>query len=399
MKICVASIHPRLLSGQIEGVVALAKSLERLGHEVKLVSVFGDELTNARPERPDEGSGQGLAPRLLQIGAVLKKIVAEARCSDVLQLNLPTPAFAGVADVLRELAHRPTVVGFEAHLANVPGALRRVPMAPEFYLPRVLVNNGIVARLAPRRAERYIVSSEWQRTELERLGFASERISVIPNLVIEDKLKPWAKDEARADLGLPDGPLIGYIGHYHDVKGHDVLIEALRIMRANLPAGSSAPRLVMAWSGIGSPQRVQAQLARAGLRDAVIQLPKVNVGQFFSALDVLALPYRFTLGQAAFPGTVLEAMAVGVPLVTSRLPLLEEIVEHEGTGLLAEPGDAASLAGQISRLLADRGLAEQVGAQAKSVYRERFDPQRVAQEYVAAYEEVLAREARLLQPA
>src|SRR5438876_352029 len=131
-------------------------------------------------------------------------------------------------------------------------------MAPELYLPGVLVNNGIVARLAPRRAERYVVSSDWQRTELEELGFSSERISVIPNLVIEDKLKPSTKDAARAELGLPEGPLVGYIGHFHDVKGHDVLIEALRILRA--ASQSPLPKLVMAWSGIGSPQRVQAQL-------------------------------------------------------------------------------------------------------------------------------------------
>ncbi len=419
MKICVASIHPRLLSGQIEGLIALSRSLERLGHEVRLVSVFGEELTGARREGRGDGSGgQSMLPRLLQIGDVLRQIVVDARRSDILQLNLPTPAFALVADVVRELAHRPTVVGFEAHLANVPGALRRAPMAPEFYLPRVLVNNGIIARLAPRRAERYVVSSEWQRTELERLGFASDRISIIPNLVIEDKLRPWPKEAARAELGLPDGPLIGYIGHFHDVKGYDVLIEALRILRASPPPqtcsapprGTHAsilgsgeggyetrqPRLVMAWSGIGNPHRVQLQLAQAGLQDAVIQLPKVDVGQFFSALDVLALPYRFTLGQAAFPGTVLEAMAVGIPLVTSRLPLLEEIVQHERSGLLAEPGDAGHTAAQVSRLLADRGLAERLGARAQSVYRTRFDPERVAEDYVAAYEEVLAREARLL---
>ena len=98
MKICLASIHPRLLSGQIEGLIALARSLESLGHEVNLVSVFGDELRSAGPKGGSEGSGgQGLAPRLLQIGNVLKQIVVEARNADVLHLNLPTPAFTLVA--------------------------------------------------------------------------------------------------------------------------------------------------------------------------------------------------------------------------------------------------------------------------------------------------------------
>ena len=48
--------------------------------------------------------------------------------------------------------------------------------------------------MAPRRAERYVVSSEWQRTELESLGFPEERVAVIPNLVIERKLRPSGFD-------------------------------------------------------------------------------------------------------------------------------------------------------------------------------------------------------------
>src|SRR5579864_5870199 len=106
MKICVASIHPRLLSGQIEGLYALSQSLERLGHEVRVVSAF-DEVTlkrgGAKDGGPGQPSNQSMAPRLLQIGGVLRQIVIEARRSDVLQLNLPTPAFALVADVIRQL--------------------------------------------------------------------------------------------------------------------------------------------------------------------------------------------------------------------------------------------------------------------------------------------------------
>lgn len=396
MRICLASIHPRLLSGQIEGLIALRAALEPLGHTVDLVSAFEpEELRAQRRWTRRTASQPHLTPKLLRIGATVRALLAAAKHCDVVHLNVPTPAFAALADAVRLLARRPMVLGFEAHLADVPQVARRLLAAPEFYLPRLLINNGLLARATMHGAERYVVSSGYQRSELLGLGYERERIAVIPNLADTAKLRRWPRGEARRALGLPEGPLVGFVGHYHDVKGHDVLIRAFPRLRATVPGAC----LALAWSGVGNQMRVRAEIRRAQISDGVIELERVDVGQLFSAVDVLALPYRLSIGQAAFPGTVLEAMWVGVPLVTSRLPLFAELVEHERTALLTAPDDPHDLAEQISRLLTDRDLAAHLVQGQGAAVAEHFHPKRLAREYLATYEQALAKQARVLQTA
>jgi glycosyltransferase involved in cell wall biosynthesis len=249
----------------------------------------------------------------------------------------------------------------------------------------MVINNGIVARATVHRAARYIVSSEFQKQELRALGYAERRVDVIPNLIDTTKLRRWDKAEARQALGLPDGPLVAFVGHFHDVKGHDVLIDAFPAVRREVPDA----RLALAWSGIGSQYEVRAQIARVGIADRVIELGKLDVGQLFSAADVVALPYRFSIGQAAYPGTVLEAMIVGVPLVTTALPLLEELTDRGDTAALATPGDSASLAAAITALLRDTAAGDRlVAAQARAM-ADRFNQDKLLDRYETLYRQVL----------
>jgi glycosyltransferase involved in cell wall biosynthesis len=271
----------------------------------------------------------------------------------------------------------------------------RLAAAPEFYGPRLVINNGLVARMTLRRGRRYVVSSELQRHELERLGYAAAQISVIPNLIDSKKLKRWNKQVARRALGLPEGPLVAFVGHYHDVKGHDVLLRSFRDVLRRVPDA----RLVLAWSGIGHQDRVHATIAEEGIADRVIELGRLDVGQLFSAADVAVLPYRLTIGQAAYPGTVIEAMWVGVPLVTSDLPLLAELSGGGRTALLAKTGDPADLGRQVTRALTDPALAAQMVEAQRADVAGRFHADACVHRYIGVYEEALSGQANLLQPA
>lgn len=411
MRICLASIHPRMLSGQIEGLVALAEQLEGLGHEVRLVSAFAPRaLRSDQRWTARSADHESLLSKLGAMAGVVRRVVATAVECDLLHFNVPTPSFAAVADLVQLISRRPMVVGFEAHLADVPAVATRLRAAPEFYAPRILINNGLVARGTLQRARRWIVSSFMQRDQLAALGYPEERVDIIPNLIDTEKLTRVDRTEARARLGLPNGgetlrsprvtaagdpPLVGFVGHYHDVKGHDLLIDAFPRIRKQIPNA----RLVFAWSGIGREARVRARIERRGIADHFVQLGRVSVSDLFSAVDVMALPYRFSIGQAAFPGTVLEAMTVGTPLVTSDLPLLQELVEDGSTGLLVRPGASDDLAEKVMRLLADADLRAPMVAAQREVMRTRFEPRLLAGQYVQTYERALAGQARLLQPA
>jgi glycosyltransferase involved in cell wall biosynthesis len=233
-------------------------------------------------------------------------------------------------------------------------------------------------------AARYVVSSDYQRLELAAMGAPADRLDVLSNVVEEEKLVRCAPDLARRRLGLPeDKKLIGYIGHFNDVKGVDVLVKAF----AQLVARQPDAHLVLAWSGQGNPEPVRAPLA--GLDDHVTWLGKVHVGTFLCALDALALPYRCTAGQGAYPSLVIEALHAGCPLVTSRLPLLEELLGPTETALLCAPERPAALAAQLETLLTDGQRTARMRTAQQLVARHRFAPDVLALHYEMIYEAML----------
>ena len=96
------------------------------------------------------------------------------------------------------------------------------------------------------------------------------------------------------------------------------------------------------------PSAIRRRLA--GTAAQVVWLDKVPIGAFLCAIDVLALPYRSTAGQGAYPSLVVEALAVGRPLVTTDLPLLREITELGPVARVCPPERPGLLALEIDRL-------------------------------------------------
>ena len=94
-----------------------------------------------------------------------------------------------------------------------------------------------------------------------------------------------------------------------------------------------------------------------------------DVGPVWAAADLSALPSE----EEGLPFAVLESMAAGVPCVATRVAGTPEMLEHEASGLLVPPGDAAALAREIVRGLSDAPLRARLEAGARRTVRERFD--------------------------
>jgi glycosyltransferase involved in cell wall biosynthesis len=380
----------------------LARELERLGHAASIVSAFDDDLLfrrhGALPEK--DGDAGSLAGKFGRLARTAGRVATVGRGADLIHLNLPTPAFSWFGDLVQARAGVPVVVGYEAHLADA----RQLVLGgyllhdPKFYLPRILVNNGLWGRLSLFRCQRYLVASRWQLTEMRALGVDDVRLVNLPNLIDGAKLNADSPLADSPSPSLPDSlsrPRVGWIGHYHHVKGVDVLLDAFARIVGRRPEA----RLILAWSGIGDRRAVESRIESLGLSERVIRLGRVNVAEFFSDLDLLALPYRLTIGQNAYPNLVLEAMKVGVPLVTTDLPLLRELAADGRAALLATPGHPTSLAETIGRLLDQPNLAAALVAEQRTLMDGSLDSTALAKRYVALYEEVLAEQARVLQPA
>jgi glycosyltransferase involved in cell wall biosynthesis len=321
---------------------------------------------------------------------LFRELAGDFGDADVVHLSLPTPGFSLLADLLATRIRVPLVVGYEAPLISadlVDSVARAALRGLGFYLPRLLVNNALFAGAARHRADLYVVSSQYQELQLRRFGLQG-RTAVIPNVVeiAPDDADARDPDEdpasARRRIGLPErAPLVGYVGHLHPVKGVDTLVRAF----ARLLVAHPDVRLVLAWSGMGDRAGIASLLERLGCSDRVIWLGRTNVSDLLGALDVLALPYRYPIGQNAFPNVLLESHAVGIPLVTTRIPVVEEACHPNETALLVPPDDPASMAAALDELLRSAARREAMVRQQRHRFAARFAPEALLGRYQALY--------------
>lgn len=178
------------------------------------------------------------------------------------------------------------------------------------------------------------------------LGVLPERVHVV-RPAVDEAFTAGAPtpEEARRRLGLTQGPWVGLIGRFTRAKGHRVLLEAF----AGL-SGDPPPRLLL--SGVPneiSADDLYAAANAAGVADRVEVTGRLSdVREALRALDVLAVP---SVASEAIARIAMEALALGVPVVASRLNALTEVVGP--AGLLVPPGDAQALHHALSRALAD----------------------------------------------
>ncbi len=234
-----------------------------------------------------------------------------------------------------------------------------------------------------RCTQRAVAISDAVARRLREGGVDPERIVVVKSSVDPGALVP-ARPRAvvRAEFGLRDDEtaLLVLASLVHR-KGVDVLIEAL----AHLSPGVGEWRLLVAGDG---PERSSLkERARTLLPGRVLFLGRRDdKADLLAACDVFCLPSRAEgLGVAA-----LEAMAVGKPVVATRVGGLGEAVIEGRTGILAQPGDAASLTAKLDLVLRERSLRERLGDNGPARVAEGYLADQMVEAYERIYGEVLS---------
>lgn len=236
--------------------------------------------------------------------------------------------------------------------------------------------------------DRWVALTRLMKDEIASIGVARERVAVIPNSA-EILPRPWFEpgvhEEHRRKLALPDAPIALYSGRLSSEKGLDTLLDAWKLVVAQLPAA----RLLIVGAG-GAFRNVEPQLreqrARLGLEDAVEFRGHVdNVADYLRACDVFVLPTR-TEGMS---NSLVEAMAAGVPIVTSDIPSHAGVIDHGAEALLVKPDDAAALAQSLLEILRDKTLAERLARAARARAERELSPADMIRRYVTLYTQVL----------
>jgi glycosyltransferase involved in cell wall biosynthesis len=238
-------------------------------------------------------------------------------------------------------------------------------------------------RLSAKFATRFVAVSSGVRRDLEAHGVPADRIVLIHNGLNLDRRSPAApRDVVRRTWNVaPDEIVVGTVALFKAQKGLSFLVEAARM------ATVANPRLRFVHMGYG-PLRdeVAGQIAAAGLGDRFRLLDRVpDPMTLLSGLDVFALPSMWE----GLPIALLEAMSAGLPAVGTAVSGIEDVIEHNRSGLLVPPADAGALANAILSLAADPAARRRLAEGAASRIA-RFAPDVVASEYRQVTLQVLA---------
>ncbi len=224
--------------------------------------------------------------------------------------------------------------------------------------------------------------SEDVRRKLIAGGVRAERIRVIRSAVEPPAGLPGeaGREAARRRFGANGEPVIAVVAALERRKGQDILLHALAEISRR------GRRFQCLLCGGGSERSALERLAaELGVAASVRFLGEQRqVADVLAAADLFVLPSRHEgLGVA-----ILEAMAMGLPVVATAVGGIPEAVEHDRTGLLVPPEDGSALAAAIDDLLGHRDRACELGARGRERVLERFTMERMAGEYQRFYEEI-----------
>lgn len=217
---------------------------------------------------------------------------------------------------------------------------------------------------------------------VETLQIPAERITVIErgrDPVRLEAPSPERKRRARRALGLSDADeVVVALGREEYQKGHRFLIEAASMLAARRPrlvtlvagrTGTESESLRAAHGSIGLGDRFRF----LGFRD--------DAPEILAAADVFAFPSLFE----GLGGSLIEAMALELPIVASDIPAIREVVEEGAAGLLVPPGSASALAFAIEKVLDSPERARAYGRRGRAVFLERFTLERSTARMVELY--------------
>jgi PEP-CTERM/exosortase A-associated glycosyltransferase len=260
-------------------------------------------------------------------------------------------------------AHSPALCGLAAARA---ARARAIPLVYEIraFWEDAAVGNGIsdsmVRYWLTRRLENRVVAQadavvticKGLRDDLVARGFSSKRISIVPNGVDLALFgSPPSRDVALArELGLNDGPVIGFIGSFYPYEGIDDLIAA---MPAVLVAHPAAKLLLVGGGPEDATLRAQGDASPAARAIRFVgRVAHEEVERYYSLIDVVAYPRKaMRLTELVTPLKPLEAMAQGKIVAASDVGGHRELISDGFSGTLFAPGDPVDLARVLAMLL------------------------------------------------
>lgn len=242
--------------------------------------------------------------------------------------------------------------------------------------------DALIDPLVAACVDAFVTASPVSQAALAR-RFDRRRMVLIPDGV-PTPAPARSREQVRAELGLENGETVFVMTAFFEPrKGHAVLLEALALLARDPEAAAFRVLLI----GDGPTREAVESAARIQGLEARLRFLgyRRDAGEILAASDGMLLP---SIHSEDMPLAILDAMALGKPVVSTRLAAIPRQVEHEATGFLAEPGDAASLAAAVKRLAADADLRGRLGRAGREKYLKEFTVSVMAGRYLDLYARV-----------
>lgn len=369
------SAHPRY---DTRIFVKQCRSLAALGHAVTLVVAdgLGDERVDGI-QVIDVGRLEGRANRVLR---TTRRVLQAARRldADVYQLHDPELVPAGLH--LKRLGK--TVI-FDSH-EDVPAQLLAKPyLSP---LARRLLSAGYAAceRHAYRRFDGLVAATPFIRERLRHLHPNTVDVNNYPTLQEFDAAPDWDGKVAE----------VCYVGSISAIRGIRELVRACELLRSparlSLVGSFAEPALAREVAHFPGWKRVDAHghLGRAGVQ-AVMRRAVAGLVTLHPVVNYLD----------ALPVKMFEYMAAGLPVIASRFPLWQEIVEGNGCGVCVDPGNPAAIAAAIDHFCLHPQVARRMGENGRRAVLARYNWHSEAAKLAALYDDLLAPRTQAGHPA
>lgn len=228
----------------------------------------------------------------------------------------------------------------------------------------------LVDPLVARCADELVTASALSRESLAQRLPRKKMNVIVDGVPLPSGLR--APADVRRELGLAPGDIVFVMTAFFEPrKGHAVLIEAAKLMK------DRSVKFVL----IGSGPELDSCEKSAGNNFLFLGY-RPDHADILNACDVLVLP---SIHSEDMPLVILDAMALGKPVVSTRLAGIPDEVADGVTGLLAVPGDARTLANALSRLADDADLRRAMGEAGRKRYSERFTASRMCGRYRDLY--------------
>lgn len=358
---------PKQFGGTETASYDIAKSLAKRGHEALVITTRDSGLPSKAMED--------------------KFLVHRVRFSRNKILRFPGLIFFSIKTFLILRRFKPDIIHSQSIYMGVPGLASRIVIkkphvlwlqGSDVYLPWLF--QGFISKLILSTADVVIALTDDMRKAAQKV--CNREILVIPNGVDLERFEGLSRAEARRKLELKEGSkVIIFVGILYEIKGVRYLIEAMKTIKQEC----SEAQLLLVGDGI-ERQDLELLVHKLNLEQCVTfagLVPNERVPEYLCASDLFVLP---SLSEG-FPVTVLEAMACGLPILTTYVRGLPEIINDGENGFLIEPQSSAQIAEKASFILRNDILRERMSRNNRECVR-RYDWESIGSSLEEVYSEI-----------